>query len=914
MSTPILATKLYIPPPRPKLIARPHLFERLNEGLYKKLTLISAPAGFGKSTLVSAWIAGCSQAVAWLSLDETDSDPTRFLTYFVAALQRCPQDKAPASSDGIPARIGQSVLALLQSPQPPPLESLLTTLLNEIATLPDELVLVLDDYHLIDAKPVDDALLFLLEHLPPQLHLVIVTREDPPLPLARLRARGQLTEIRAGDLRFTEAEAAEFLNQAMDLDLTAEEVAALESRTEGWIAGLQLAAVSLQDYQSAAVSSRGQGEVATFIRSFTGSHRFVMDYLLEEVLHQQTEERQRFLLYTSILDRMCGPLCDALLDAPPATGETTLTMLEQRNLFIVPLDNERRWYRYHHLFAELLRQRLEHRLAATADSNDVDISSLHVRAGIWYEEQGLVLDAFHHATIANDIGRAERLIEGNGMPLHFRGAIRPVLTWLNTLPTEAFDAHPSLWLAHASTLLATGQVARTEEALAGAEKLLQTRAAAHALDATEEDLIGRIAAIRATVAAGCQQVRAIITESERALAYLHPDNLAFRTSTNWKLGYAYHLGGDYAAAKEAYQEAITRSQASGNTIFAIMSFIGLGDIYQIESQLPTAAEHYQTALKLYGDQPLPSACEAHSGLAQIYYEWHEFDTARHHAEEGVRLGRQWEKSDSPIHSEWSLARLHLASGNIAGAAAQLAKTRAFMEEHHFTRHLDEIVATQVMTFLAKQNLADAEALVANQPLPLSQARVLLAQGQPGAAVAMLESAQRELTAQRRMNKVLKAMALRAVALQQDGQPAQAAQLLGETLALAEPGGWISLFVEEGPPMAQLLTQLRPKVTAQATTADYITKVLTFFPPAAETRANHPTQPATALGQLLPEPLSDREIEVLGLIAAGHKNQEIADELVVSLNTVRYHTKNLYGKLGVNKRTQAVAKAQALGLL
>jgi len=338
MSTSILATKLYIPPPRPKIVLRLRLIEQLNEGLSSgcKLTLISAPAGFGKTTLVSEWVAGCDRPVAWLSLDEGDNDPTRFLTYLVAALQT------------IASNIGAGALAALQSPQPPPFESILIALLNEITTIPDNFVLVLDDYHVIDSKPVDEALTFLLKHLPPQMHLVITTREDPQLPLARLRARGQLTELRAADLRFTPSEAADFLNQMMGLNLSEEDIAALEARTEGWIAGLQLAAISMQGHQ----------DTTSFIKSFTGSHHFVLDYLVEEVLGQQPESIQAFLLRTSILDRMCGALCDAVLGSPSASGQETLEYLERINLFIVPLDNERRWYRYHHLFADVLRMHL----------------------------------------------------------------------------------------------------------------------------------------------------------------------------------------------------------------------------------------------------------------------------------------------------------------------------------------------------------------------------------------------------------------------------------------------------------------------------------------------------------------------------------------------------------------------------
>ena len=330
MPTPVLVTKLYIPPPRPTVVPRPRLIARLHEGLHRKMTLISAPAGFGKTTLVGAWVAGIERPVAWLSLDEGDNDPARFLAYLVAALRT------------IAATIGEGVLGALQSPQPPPTDVMLTALLNELTTIPDRSVLVLDDYHLIDAEPVDRALTFLLEHLPPQLHLVIATREDPQLPLARLRARGQLTELRAADLRFTGSEAAAFLNQVMGLTLSAEDIAALEDRTEGWIAGLQLAALSLQ----------GSQDVAGFIRAFAGDHRYITDYLVDEVLQRQPEDVRHFLLQTAMLERLHGPLCDAVTGQEEGTAR--LEALERGNFFVVPLDDTRRWYRYHHLFADVL--------------------------------------------------------------------------------------------------------------------------------------------------------------------------------------------------------------------------------------------------------------------------------------------------------------------------------------------------------------------------------------------------------------------------------------------------------------------------------------------------------------------------------------------------------------------------------
>src|SRR2546422_941396 len=423
MPTPILATKLYLRRLRPNVVSRPRLLARLNEGLHRKLTLIAAPAGFGKTTLVSEWVALIERPTAWLSLDEGENDPARFLAYLVAALQT------------IAANIGEGVLGVLQSPQPPPTETILTALLNDLTTISDHFVLVLDDYHVLDAKPIDHALTYLVEHLPPQMHLVIATREDPPLPLARLRARGQLTELRATDLRFTPSEAAAFLNQGMGLNLSAEDIARLSTRTEGWIAGLQLAALSMQGHQDA----------TSFITSFTGSHHFVLDYLVEEVLQQQPESIQTFLLRTSILDRMTGSLCDAVLLTPSGSGQETLEYIERANLFLVPLDNERRWYRYHQLFADLLRQRLHQRSASSTGDEVGDVTELHRRASQWYEDNGLEIEAFHHAANANDVARAERLIEGEGVPLHFRGAGAPVRNWLESPPPAGRNARPSLW-------------------------------------------------------------------------------------------------------------------------------------------------------------------------------------------------------------------------------------------------------------------------------------------------------------------------------------------------------------------------------------------------------------------------------------------------------------------------------------
>ncbi len=546
MSTAILTTKLYIPLPRPKVVLRPRLVERLNEGLHGKLTLISAPAGFGKSTLVSEWVAGCERPIAWLSLDAGDNDPARFLAYLVAALQT------------IFAGIGAGVLAALESPQPPATDALLTVLLNEIAAMRQEFILVLDDYHLVDAKSVDastsvdGALTFLSEHQPPQMRLVIATREDPPLPLARLRARGQLTELRAADLRFTPIEAAEFLNQVMGLDLSAEEIAALESRTEGWIVGLQLAALSMQGHQ----------DTAGFIKSFTGSHHFVLDFLVEEILGRQTESVQTFLLRTSILDRMCGPLCDAVLLDPSASGQKTLEYLERANLFVVPLDNERRWYRYHHLFAELLRQRLHLRTASPAEGETGSVVELHARASEWYEANGLVLEAFHHAAAANDIERAERLITGGGIPLHSLFAATAMLDWLDSLPKTVLNTRPRLWISSATSALLAGQTIGVEEKLQAAEAALAAAIQNGDLDDKTRDLIGKIAAVRAILAHLQYQPEATITQARRAWSTCTPITPLSVVELSGHWGLLTNSRGP-CAARKAFSEAISIDKRPG---------------------------------------------------------------------------------------------------------------------------------------------------------------------------------------------------------------------------------------------------------------------------------------------------------------------------------------------------------------
>lgn len=880
MSTPILATKLYIPPPRTDTIPRASLIKKLDEdlchgpGFRRKLTLISAPAGFGKTTLISEWIAGCERPTTWLSLDEGDSDPARFLTYLVAALQT------------IVPQVGEEVLGALQSSQPPPTQAILTNLVNDLATIQDHFVLVLDDYHMIDSPQVDDALVFLIEHLPRQLHLVIATREDPRLPLARLRTRNQLTELRAADLRFTLDEAAQFLNEVMGLGLSTEDIAALETRTEGWIAGLQLAAISMQ----------GHREPHAFVQSFTGSHHFVVDYLLEEVLHQQPASIQSFLLHTSILDRLCGPLCDALLVTPAASGQATLEYLEQNNLFLIPLDNERSWYRYHHLFADLLRLRLHQ------ENQEAHIAELYLRASIWYEENGEEVEAFQHAVAANDVQRAERLIDGQGMPLYFRGAAHPILNWLVSLPAAILDTRPSLWVKYAWTLMAVHQNAEVEKKLQAAEAALQSSETNNSM----RDLTGHIAAIRAMLAANLYQTDTIITQSRQALEQLHPDNLYVRTVVTRTLAIAYQFRGERTAAKEAYLEAIAMSEASGNRFVNILATTGLGIIQESDNQLHQAAETYQRVLELVGDPRLPMACSAYLGLARISYEWNDLARAQQHGQQGVQLARQIDIIDSAAAGEIFLARLELAKGNAAQAATMLSEVEQLIHQHNFVKQFPVVAAAQVLVMLRQDDVAGAAYLAAAHEIPISQARVHLTQGEPTQALAVLETYCQQMAAKKWQDEQLKALVLQAIAYHALGQLDMALQTLGDALALAAPGGFIRTFVDEGLPMRQLLSE----AAAHGIMPGYVKQLLTVFE----------TELQTNEGSLLPsnqhlvESLSQRELEILGLVANGLSNREISEKLFLALDTVKGHNRRIYAKLQVQRRTEAVARARELGLL
>ena len=892
MSDALLLTKFYIPPPRPNLVLRPRLVERLNGGLSAgcKLTLISAPAGFGKSTLVSEWIASprdytrsqaCSSPAAWLSLDEADSDPARFILYLIATLQT------------IKKGIGASLIAVLQSSQPFNIDALLTALLNEISLDPEHFVLVLDDYHAIDSPAVDKSLNFLVEHLPPQMHLVITTREDPQLPLARYRTRGQLTELRASDLRFTTSEAAEFLNQVTGLGLSEENIAALETRTEGWIAGLQLAAISMQ----------GQNDAASFIQSFTGSHRFVMDYLLEEVLQQQPESIQDLLLHTSILDRMCGPLCDAVLLNSPVAGQTTLDELERSNLFIVPLDNERRWYRYHHLFGDLLRKRLAQRCSPE------EIIGLHIHASEWYENNGLFFEAFKHAVAAKDDERAERLMEHQEMPTYLPGVSMTILKWLESLPKNVLNSKPALWWKQAAMMIDSNQMIGVEEKLLAAEAALALKIPPNTeMDEWSRNLVGEIAVARAMLAATRYQAETSMVYANRALEYLHPDNIAYRSSATQFLGFAHYIQGHLDEAEQAYIESLSLAHAVRDHDGILLANTRLGQVLELRNQLHLAAEKYQHALKLIGEDLIPFATVVYLGLARINFEWNDLDTAEKYGELSFQLGLLTEQViDRPILSQLFMFRLKLTRGDLVGAASFLAQAEQNTRQMDFAVRLPDIAIGQALIHLYQGNIGAAAQVAQQNDIPLIRARVLIKQKDLAAALAVLEPLCQQAEGKGWTRRVLDCMTGQAVAHYANCDQEKAVELLEKVLALAEPEGMVRLFLDEGAPMAELLSV----AAAKGIRKNYISKLLAAFE--AEIKSEQPAAPVRKSSGLV-DPLTPRELEILRFLDNGLSNQQICEQLFLALDTVKGHNRRIFEKLQVHRRTEALARARELGLL
>jgi LuxR family maltose regulon positive regulatory protein len=856
--------------------------------LGRGLTLISASAGFGKTTLVSEWAAGCGLPVAWLSLDEEDGDLVRFLTYLIAALQT------------IAPRIGEGMLAALQTPQLPPVETLLTSLLNEISGLPNLSILVLDDYHLLDSRAVDAAMTFLVEHQPPQLRLLLASREDPPLPLARLRARGQLAELRTADLRFTPAEAAEFLNRMMGLHLSSDHIAALEARTEGWIAGLQLAALSMQ----------GQSDPAGFIESFSGSNRFILDYLLEEVLERQPAELQTFLLRTSVLERLCGPLCEAVAGTPPGSGQPTLEELERANLFLIPLDHERRWYRYHHLFGDLLRQRL----GALAE-----IFEYHLRASQWHEANGDLAEAFHHALSAADFGRAARLAEATwpGMEGSFRSAAW--LAWVKKLPGEIVCARPMLCLQLGRAYSDLGEPEASETHLRNAE-----RALAGAADHVEYNTLpGNIALTRAYNAQVHGNSADAVKYAEQALQLIPEQDHYRRAQAAITLEFTHWACGDLESSLHAIRAWMADMTKVGNPVFAIASAFAEADLLVALGRPREAIRACRQALQLadeHGAEAQRITAHHHLGLALIYHEMGDSDSAAAHMQTAADFGQRTTLVDWPHRWKLAQARFKESAGEWDAALELLEEAeRGYVKNPvPITRPVEALKAriylkqgrldkAREWAKARARSTADEVNYLAEFDL-LTLARVRLAEGSFAGVEGLLERLRILAEAQKRMGSVLEILITEALAHRAQGHNPQAFASLERALTLAEPEAYLRIFVDEGEAMRSLLAGLRSKVDGgPGPLPAYIDKLLAAF-------GSRSGPPLGAPRSLLPDPLTSRELEILRLVALGLSNTEISRRLYLALSTVKGHNLRIFDKLQVQNRTEAVARARELGLL
>jgi LuxR family maltose regulon positive regulatory protein len=897
MATPPLKTKLYIPPPRRDWVPRPRLIERLGQGLAlgpagfeRKLTLISAPAGFGKSTLLSAWAASTRQPVAWVSLDDGDNDPTRFWTYVITALQT----RRPA--------LGALALAAIQSRQPPAIEALLAGLINELAGMPGTLVLVLDDYHVISAPQIHDAVAFFLDHMPPQLHLVLSSRANPPWPLARIRARREITELRIDDLRFTPIEAAAFLNDVMGLGLSAEDVATLETRTEGWIAGLQLAALSMQ----------GGTDTTSFIQAFSGSHHFVLDYLVEEVLDRQPPGVQSFLLRTSFLEHLTAPLCDAVRfgegELPGGEdSQTILEQLEQANLFLVPLDDERRWYRYHHLFADLLRSRLK--LAEPGR-----MPELHRRASAWYAQNGLIAEAVSHALATGNIPQAARLVEENAFTLVYHGELTTLLRQLDALPQDLVRLRPQLCVARAWAQAYTGQVEVVEPLLRGAEKTL-VELPDHA---ETQGIAGRIAFLRAYVAAFRGDMPRAAELAREALEYLPESDMPTRGLASVVLGVVLQVSGDLAAAAQSLDQAVAISRAAGDDCATVDVLCDLVGLQVVRGQLREAAATCQEALRLadecvrrVGRRP-PVIGYVYIRLSGVLREWNELENALRYAQKGFELYRHWGQPDYLRMAHGEMARILQALGDKDGALDAAQEARRVARELS-PRGNDLAAAWEAQIRLAQGDVAAASRWIQesglrgedelnyqNEPVYRILARVLIAQGRPAQALELLDRLLQVVEGAGAAGSIIEVLVLQAMALQGMGRQAWALAVLERALSLAEPEGYVGTFIGEGAPMERLLR----RAIAQGLAVRYAGRLLA----ALGTKREPGPFPADV------EPLSERELEVLRLLTTRLTVPEIARELYVAATTVRSHVRSIYGKLGVHNRIEAVSRARQLDLL
>jgi LuxR family maltose regulon positive regulatory protein len=904
---PMLRTKLFVPSTRAKHIVRPGLIERMNDILDKALILVSAPAGFGKTTLLAEWTSQASLPVAWLSLDAGDNDPNRFLRYVIAALEMAFAEQKPVTY--------LAAKDMLQSVQALPIQTILVALVNDLTDIPKPFCLVLDDYQFITSPAVNEALTFILEHLPPHAHLVIASRVDPSIPLHRLRAAQRLLEIRTDDLRFSRDDTHAFMNTVMGLRLSEEDISTLRDRTEGWIVGLQMAALSMQ----------GLADHSAFVQALSGSQRYILEYLIEEVLARQPEDLQSFLLQTSILERLCAPLCNQVL-GDREDSQTILEHLERYNIFLTPLDQVSYWYRYHHLFADLLRAQLQR-------SQPESLHTLHLRASQWYEEAGLPEEAIGHAFAAQEIERAAILVERNAIDIMSRGELSSLLGLFAALPEDLILRRPGLCLLQAWAFTFSGQLDKIEPQLQEVEKQIlpdDTRREARGI-------LGSIAIIRGLIADFRGDMASAIELAQRADEMLPKEKWAERTIISFVLGDGYSATGDLDKAEMAFEKIYLAGRAAGNLWTVSVALHKQALLKIIEGKLNAAFNLYQKAFQFAserGGQQFGSMAAIYVSTSDLLREWNDLEGARRMVIQSIKNMEHWQNPTNQVSGYVTLARISLAEGAIEAAEDALKKAEEISLQGKIfpiTRMILE--ASQIRLWLTKGDLDKVDRWAAKRFTEektsgepgasrnlqvdflselewITFSRVLIARNELNRALQLLTTLAEATEPAGRYGRLIEIYILMTRALQGLGKREQALNVLTKSLALAEPEGYVRVFLDEGRPMEELLRVCRGRV--EGPLQAYIDKLLIAFTMMPGRQTGIPTSPYQPAPLI--EPLTGRELDVLHLLADGLSNQEIADRLFLSEGTIKTHTHNLYGKLGVQSRTRAIARAKELNLL
>jgi LuxR family transcriptional regulator, maltose regulon positive regulatory protein len=881
MPTPLLTTKLFIPQPRAKIINRSRLLDQINQGLDHALVLISAPAGFGKTTLLSTWVQETEKPVAWVSLDQSDNDPARFLAYVLTALQ------------SVIPNLGAEILENLLSPQPDYSETSLIKILNEISIAnTQELILVLDDYHLVTIPAVNNITNFLLNNLPQGMHLIIITRADPALPLPRLRGQGELVEIRQNDLRFTFAEVTEFINQTLGSNLSPMDVTALTNRTEGWIAGLQMAAISMA----------GKSDNSQFIQEFTGSDRYILDYLMDEVFQLQPTETQNFLLLTSLVNRFTAALCNVLTEAQ--NSQEILERFERDNLFIIPLDNNRIWYRYHQLFADLLQNRL-------IQEQSENIPQLHDRASRWFEDQGSINEAIQHSLAAKNYERAADLLDQIAEETLMRSEIKTFLSWTREIPTAVITKRPNLGLGMAWALVISGN------SLDNSEKILDE------ITCNTAELKGRRNVVLASIAIFRGQLTEARELAESTLSQLPETDVRLREMAHWTINFTNVLESSPDEGIRTLMKIVDANRASGNLLGWAAAIWQISRLYSQQGKLSQAKLILEQVLERARDfqgELLPIAGEALMGLGELYREANQFQQAESYLKKGITLSQKG-RGVTAYLGYISLARVKIGQADIA-SADNLFKEAKLSAVHGFDQLLTEASAAKakiligdietaetwltergwVMGELAEGETGDLINKHLRKYEQILHARVLLAHNQNNQALKTLQTIQEKMQQQQRIDLLIEIQVLKALAFQALGNTDEALTTLETALGWVEPDCHCRVFVDEGQAIVPLLEaaflhDLHPQ---------YVNKLLDLLSPVSE--KIDPQIPALA------DPLSDREMEVLRMLPTKLTAPEIADQLYVAESTVRTHIKRIYSKLNVNRRFDAIERAKELGIL